>query len=435
MSFMSLLTGFGLSVSVSAFMSGDNSLPVTSERLKEVDVAYYQYFPCHGSDCHRHVEGCRPVYRSAVSNAVSRWFFQCTATMQFLRPVNVIKKWQLAENGRGYLSIKVKKPGIANGYRPLAGQSKGIVTGKFKRYAADVRQYTFKTIKTGIISTVNSTPEHLFYVKNRHRFMPITDISPRDRLITASGEPVALLCHPRQKTHCGVSVNSGLPAPVFNFEVYRRHVYFVGDAAVTVHNICGNDLVRAFGGMDVESLASEESFNSSLPDPSGNPQAKQASKVRRTPKNRRTPGTRQTSPSPLIDPVSLDEVTDRQGLRFISVNNEMRAVKETNDRYSLKTLQSLFSKNMLRTSPITTNRLICFYDNNGKIYTFNDLPYMTFYKGRHWVGGKEAKPPVNEDELSLEGTMYPMNSTRYSDTAVFMFMAMSAFSIFSYFCL
>ena len=241
-SFTPLLIGCGLSFPLFASISGDNSHPVTSEKLKEVTLAYYQYFPCHGLSCRRHVKGCRVVYRSAISGLPGRRFFQCTAIRQFIRPVETVKSVKNRHTSSVHSRmIAIRETAANRVLPPLPWPSQNRVTGKFKRYVTDVRQYKFKTIKTGVISTVNSTPGHLFYVTGRHRFMPVTDISSQDRLITASGEQVQLLCRPKQKKHCGVPLNQGLPVAVFNFEVYRRHVYFIGDTAVMVHNMCGND--------------------------------------------------------------------------------------------------------------------------------------------------------------------------------------------------
>ena len=450
--FASLLMGCGLSFSVAAFISEDNSLPVGLGRLKEIDHAYYQYFPCHGLNCHRSVKGCRLIYRSAVSESVSHWFFQCTATMQFLRPVEAVKRWQIEKRG-GELSTKVKNLSLSSvqsriaaiskttadsALLPLAGQSQSMVTGKFRRYVSDVRQYTFRTIKTGVISKVNSTPGHLFYVKSRQGFVPVTDVASRDKLITASGEQVVLLCHPGQKKHCGVPINSGLPVPVFNFEVYRRHVYFVGDTAVTVHNLCGNDLNRAFGDMDVESLSSEENtFNSLLLQPPRNSRNSRAPGVQQIPG---APGFQQIPKAklmprakrpPLIDPIEYKRVSYKRALRLVSVDIRGKMKEELGSYgYSLESLQQLRSNNMLNISPITRKQLVCFRDYDGNFYAFSDIPKMVFYKRKYLVLREEILSPVNDVGLSLQ-----QDVLFFSKTTMCLFGLYCAFFVFSHFFL
>ena len=439
--FALLLMGCGISFSVAAFISEDNSLPVGLGGLKEINLAYYQYFPCRGLNCHRSVEGCRLIYRSAVSEPAGHWFFQCTATMQFLRPVEAVKKWQIEKRG-GELSTKVRNLSLASvqsriaaiskttadsDLLPLAGQSQSMVTGKFRRYVSDVRQYTFKTIKTGVISKVNSTPGHLFYVKSRQGFVPVTDVSSQDRLITASGEQVVLLCHPGQKKHCGVPINSGLPVPVFNFEVYRRHVYFVGDTAVTVHNLCRDDLIRAFGDMDVESLSSEENtFNSLLLQPSRNLKNSRASGVQQIPKAKLIPRAKRP---PLMDPIEYKKVSYKRALRLVSVDIRGKMKEELSSYgYSLNTLQQLRSNNMLTLSPITRKQLVCFRDYDGNFYSFNDLPNMVFYKRQYMVMKSEKLPSDDDVFFSME-----QNVECYPKTLVYIFGVYCVFSMFSYF--
>ena len=68
------------------------------------------------------------------------------------------------------------------------------VIGKFKRYTPIVRTYTFKNLTTGVISTIHTTPNHPFYVKNKKAFVPIENISSNDELISFDGQKIELLC-------------------------------------------------------------------------------------------------------------------------------------------------------------------------------------------------------------------------------------------------
>ena len=113
------------------------------------------------------------------------------------------------------------------------------VIGMFKRYAPVVKTYTFKDLSTGDISTINATPNHPFYVKNKGKFMPIEGVAPTDQLINSSGQPIKLICGKGQNSHCGKLYNTnGKPVPVYNLEVYQKHVYFIGKSKILVHNQC-----------------------------------------------------------------------------------------------------------------------------------------------------------------------------------------------------
>ena len=362
LSFTPLLIGCGLSFPLFASISGDDSHLVASEKLKEVTLAYYQYFPCQGLNCRRHVKGCRVVDRSSVSGLPGRRFFQCTATREFVRPAETIKRVKNRHTSSVHSRIKVVRETAGNRVLlPLSKQSQNRVTGKFKRYVLDVRQYTFKTIKTGVTSKVNATPEHLFYITDRHRFMPVTDISSQDRLITASGEQVQLLCHPKQKKHCGVPLNQGLPVPVFNFEVNQRHAYFIGDTAVMVHNTCGKDKQKHMKKKGEITLKDVEAYNASY---SG------------------TPG------GELYDPLSFQEIPREKALRAVIMDNRGNIMREPNGAvYSLDTLLSLHNShpNELNQLSLTHGKVIGLEDFRGDSFKVDDLLGMFFYENQFQV--------------------------------------------------
>ncbi len=114
------------------------------------------------------------------------------------------------------------------------------VIGRFVRYAPIVKTYTFKNVNTGRITTINATPNHPFYVENKYKFVPIEDVTSNDRLVNSAGQVIKLICNNGQNKHCGKLYNTnGKPIPVYNVEVYQKHVYFIGDDRVLVHNVCG----------------------------------------------------------------------------------------------------------------------------------------------------------------------------------------------------
>jgi hypothetical protein len=111
--------------------------------------------------------------------------------------------------------------------------------GTFKRYASMVKTYTFKDLSTGEVSTINATPNHPFYVQNKHKFVPIEDVAPSDQLVSAIGKKVRLICEGGKSSYCGDLYNKdGKPVVVYNLEVYKDHVYFVGESSMIVHNYC-----------------------------------------------------------------------------------------------------------------------------------------------------------------------------------------------------
>ncbi|WHN65307.1 polymorphic toxin-type HINT domain-containing protein [Cysteiniphilum sp. QT6929] len=112
------------------------------------------------------------------------------------------------------------------------------VIGTFKRYAQDVRTYTFIDDK-GNIEQINATPNHPFYVANQQAYVAIEDITINDSLISQSGKLLQLICSGEQISSCGRSYYQGdHPIIVYNFEVQLDHVYYVGKNKVLAHNAC-----------------------------------------------------------------------------------------------------------------------------------------------------------------------------------------------------
>ncbi|MGV3278657.1 hypothetical protein ACFX5K_03310 [Rickettsiales bacterium LUAb2] len=121
-----------------------------------------------------------------------------------------------------------------------------MVTGIFKHYSNDVREYTLKDHKTGVMQTIEVTPNHAFYVKNRtafnkalnqySHFIAIEKITPADHMLNEAGNAVELVCQQHQ-----ITVNKGnttyncfkqlvtnhKPLLVYNLEIYKQHQYLV----------------------------------------------------------------------------------------------------------------------------------------------------------------------------------------------------------------
>ena len=109
-----------------------------------------------------------------------------------------------------------------------------FVSGTFMHHVMAVKKYTFKTAG-GNKEKIMVTPQHRFYVLNKHQFIPIKSIAPTDRLITSSGKTVSLI-----NTECYPEKNCKLDRPiaVYNIETNNKHTYFAGKNRILVHNGC-----------------------------------------------------------------------------------------------------------------------------------------------------------------------------------------------------
>ncbi len=142
-----------------------------------------------------------------------------------------------------YPGIAIKESGVI-GYKQIdeidwANKANRPVTATFARYAEEVYTYKFKNVKTGAVTSINSTPNHPFYVVNKGDYIAISKVSANDELLSQTGEKVKLMCD-KAHDNCGIRYNKdNKPMQVYNFEVYQQHRYFVGGFNnVLVHNIC-----------------------------------------------------------------------------------------------------------------------------------------------------------------------------------------------------
>jgi hypothetical protein len=121
-----------------------------------------------------------------------------------------------------------------------ANKANRPVTATFARYAEKVYTYKFKNLKTGVVTSINSTPNHPFYVVNKGDYEKISNITADDELLSQTGEKVKLLCD-KAHNNCGIRYNKdNKPTLVYNFEVYQEHHYFAGQKSnnLLVHNGC-----------------------------------------------------------------------------------------------------------------------------------------------------------------------------------------------------
>ena len=212
--------------------------------LKRIDIVYYIDFPWHKKYRVNIAKGCHRFFLHSGS-AVLR----CEENMSLLRPLHMIKAWQRQQSKMGFLPLTIKEFGIKNVHGhikkiksislyalPVHGQKTKFmtVTGMFIRHVNDVRKYHFRNRATGRISSIWSTPNHPFYLKNRGAFVPVEEISPEDEMIQKDGQIVKMNC-PVVNGKCGNQSKDSI-VPVYNLEIAQKHTYFVGKDFLLVHN-------------------------------------------------------------------------------------------------------------------------------------------------------------------------------------------------------
>lgn len=79
--------------------------------------------------------------------------------------------------------------------------------------------------ETGQVQTFGTTDDHPWWVEG-HGWKRTDELSPKDILVTLSGEKVSILS----------VTNTTIIEPTFNFEVADYNTYFVGESKVWVHN-------------------------------------------------------------------------------------------------------------------------------------------------------------------------------------------------------
>ena len=213
--------------------------------LKRIDIVYYIDFPWHKKYRVDIAKGCYRFFLHSGS-AVLR----CEENISLLRPLHIIKAWQRQQSKVGFFSLTINEFNIKNvhGYIkkiksisldtfPVHGQKTEFmtVTGRFIRHVNDVRKYHFRNRATGKISSIWSTPNHPFYVKNRGGFIPIEAISAEDEMVQRDGQVVKLIYPASHGTAGRVKPERSI-VPVYNLEVFGKHTYFVGKDFILVHN-------------------------------------------------------------------------------------------------------------------------------------------------------------------------------------------------------
>ena len=327
-----------------------DNIPITPKTWKEVDLIYYSTISGH----------------------------RYTNTIQLLRPIAWLHERHMDVIG-GKVTLSIPEFGIVNvmatvkAIKPTQIDTRGVdwskqknapVIGKFMRYVTDVRTYTFKD-SLGHISHINATPNHPFYVKNKHGFLAIGNVSDKDTLLGAFGSgdnyidgSVHLVCAKGKDTHCGGAfLSGGLPVvSVYNIEVCGRHVYRVGDGEVLVHNGCDVEVEDIFS----DSLNIFKSRNEMREDA--------AIMIQNNWRN-------YISKYKYYDSIELRRIRTEDAYQLLDLN--MHNIGKYKEGYSIDSIKGWFDTN--NTSP--TNRIeVGFIRSlkNGNVVSLNELRFNQF---------------------------------------------------------
>ena len=226
----------------------------TATSWKTVDLVYFQNFPLPYDKTGHNIPDCLVALDTLPTSGFRIIpVLRCKEQIHLLRPDSVVQNWKSNQAKNGFIKmslpdfglhyVKAKITAIASipankmQLHDMQNKNTDQTTAIFIRHATNIKKYRFKEESTGRIITVNATDNHLFYVKNKHDFVPVKDISRIDKLITQTGGYIRLLCSDNKWHNCGYkTAQFAQPTPVYNLEINQRHTYFVTDIAILVHN-------------------------------------------------------------------------------------------------------------------------------------------------------------------------------------------------------
>ena len=216
---------------------------------KKIDLVYYDRFPYKKSYDGIKIPECirAPARKGQRTSDV----LLCKEHIALLRPASVIKLWQRQQRLKGYIPCSMEEFGIINVHAHITGVKEYTqvmknnitpdsthVTGKFIRYAREVNRYTIKDKQTNITSAVDATPNHPFYVTNKHAFVPISKVLSSDSLVTLSNHEAHLIRSGSNNFPFETNSKKNTLTRVYNIEIEKKHVYFISNLNLLVHNPC-----------------------------------------------------------------------------------------------------------------------------------------------------------------------------------------------------
>ena len=235
-----------------------NTFPADKNTMEKVYIIYNKDFPYKQNYNEQHIRGCTKTYiTSTFSNKKDTKktvaVLRCVEHIKLLRPDKIVNQWVRIQNKKHFFLLTLNAFNSVNihaqitAIRPVKSDNhQGFlynkqtkkVTGQFERHTVNVKKYTFRNMKTGKIITVNATPEHPVYVKNRAAFIPMNLLRATDQLLNSAGQQIRLICPKNRMQRCGESQHNHIPLPVYNLEIDHHHTYFVSNIRLLVHNIC-----------------------------------------------------------------------------------------------------------------------------------------------------------------------------------------------------
>ena len=232
----------------------------STDNLPTVDITYFHDFPGQKKTTQHNAPECYTpecfvlLNPSPVAGLPALPVLRCKERIRLLRSHAVIQHWKKIQAQNGFIKFNLPEFGInhvkatvTEAISPPVNKTPSsvlrymhtdIITGTFISHTANVKKYHFKEEKTGRTVSINVTDNHRFYVKNKHTFIPIKEISPNDQMITATGNGIRLLCAKNKLHDCGQPYNAGQITTVYNVETGHQHMYFAGDTAILAHNDC-----------------------------------------------------------------------------------------------------------------------------------------------------------------------------------------------------
>ena len=224
--------------------------------LKKIDLVFQKVFPYVINYDKEGMAECVKAY-----TITGKAQLKCREHISLLRKSEEAERWSLMKNTTGYINLTIREMGIINVKAHIASikpvsistacymqlfynsdimkktSSPSCITGTFKRHVNNVGSYTFKDLSTGKKEILHVTPNHLFYAKNRKRFIAVNQLGPTDEMITLSGHRVRLVCPGNKKNNCGAPRGKFNISTVYNMEVHQQHEYFAGGNKIYVHNV------------------------------------------------------------------------------------------------------------------------------------------------------------------------------------------------------
>ena len=238
---------FGLFLLINNGYSLDNKTYIVQHNQEKIDLVYYDRFPYKKDYNGIKMPEC--IRASARKGQKTSDVLLCKEHITLLRPASVIKLWQRQQRLKGYIPFSMKEFGIINVHAHITGVKEytqvmkntitpdsNHVTGKFIRYAREVNRYTVKDKQTNMTSAVNATPNHPFYVINKHAFVPISKVSSSDSLVTLSNHEAHLIRSVSNNFPIKINSEKNKLTRVYNIETEKKHVYFISTLNVLVHN-------------------------------------------------------------------------------------------------------------------------------------------------------------------------------------------------------